>query len=188
MQSTFIYIISIFIATFFTACNTQKTSDAEISPLQKMQISHTLISEKSIDTSIIDNWLGSCHYDEYTDESYQAQLLLNIDLSFVYTEKIYPTHDCTGDYHTEQNVEIGTYKLGEQTKGEDGKLAFNFETHALVENKINNEYFMVRITSTKLIFTDEKEDNSQPNGESIQTRNNYFKEEPRIIFSRDINH
>ena len=188
MKSRLLYIISIFIATFFTACNTQKISDTEVSTFQKVQISHTLISDKSTDTPIIDTWLGLCHYAEDTDESYQAQLLLNIDLSFIYTEKIYPTNDCTGDYHTEQNTEIGTYKLGARTKGEDGKPAFNFERHTLVDNKINDEYFMVRLTSSELIFTDQKEDYSQPNGESIQTRNNYFKEEPRIIFSRKINH
>jgi len=186
MKPTFIYIISIFIAIFFTACNTQEESDTKVSTLQKMQIPNTLLTEELTHTDITDTWIGTCHYDENTDESYQAQLLFNIDLSFVYTERIYPTHDCTEDYHTEQNTEIGTYKLGTRTKGEDGQLAFNFETHTLIDNKVNDEYFMVRITSSQLIFTDEKEDHSQPNGENIQTRNNYFKEEPRIKFSRSI--
>ena len=33
---------------------------------------------------------------------------------------------------------------------------------------------MVRYTSTELFFSDEKEDDSQPNGETPETRNDYF--------------
>ena len=188
MKYTIMLITGILSASLLTGCDLLKTSDTnqlehhEIDLPKVQTISFAKVTPNQ--TKIIGDWVGKCHYDEYADESYQAELLMHENLSYIYTEKIYPTYDCTGDYSEEQNKDVGAYKLGEKTKASDGKSAFDFETHSYQEGKRNDEYFMVRFTDSTLVFTDENIDNSQPNGETLQTRNNYFNPKPRIIFTK----
>ena len=187
MKYTIIFAMGILSASLFTGCNIEETSNNNVAHLQKIQTSSMLKESEPTQQKIIGTWKGACHHEEYNDESYQAELTFNPNLSFTYIEKIYPTQDCVGDYYTEQNKDIGSYSLGQVTIGADGEQAYNFETHSIKDSGMNDEYFMVRFTGSTLVFTDENRDNSQPNGETPQTRNNYFKEVPRIKFTKNFN-
>ncbi len=186
MKYTIIFATGLLGTILFTGCSTEETSNNTITHLQKIQTTSIFKESEPSQQKIIGTWIGECHYEEYNDESYQAELTFNTDLSFSYVEKIYPTQECGGDYYSQQNIEIGKYTLGKVTKGADGEQAYNFETHSLKDSTMNDEYFMVRVTSSTLIFSDEKIDNSQPDGKTPQTRNNYFKEVPRIKFTKNI--
>jgi len=188
MKYTMIFTVGILSASLFTGCSIEETSNNNVAHLQKIQTSSMLKESEPTQQKIIGTWKGACHHEKYNDESYQAELTFNANLSFTYIEKIYPTQDCAGDYYTEQNKDIGSYSLGQVTKGADGKQAYHFETHSIQtqDSGMNDEYFMVRFTDSTLIFTDENMDSSQPNGKTPQTRNNYFKEVPRIKFTKNI--
>jgi hypothetical protein len=132
---------------------------------------NTPVKTEDAKASILGTWERGCIYDEYDNESRKTELTFKADESYTFKSIVYPTKYCTGD-STGEKVETGTYKLGKFTKGEDGKPAFEFDIHAVQEDK----YFMVRFTSSELIFTDNKDDHSQPNEETPETRNNYFSE------------
>jgi len=176
-----ITLIAILLNTIlFTGCNTE-TNHTQNSQLDmvKTQLLPTLKKEVNPHTPIIGTWEGNCHYQENDDESYQAELTFALDASYTYSEKTYPTANCSGDY-TLQHKDIGTYALGDRTRASDGEVAYDFEIHTLEEGQMNDEYFMIRFTNKALIFTDEKHDYSQPNGETPLTRNNFFSDTPRM--------
>jgi hypothetical protein len=151
--------------------------------IEKTQQLHRIKEVKNTPAPIIGIWEGDCHYQENDDESYQTKLTFSVDSSYIYTENTYPTHNCSGDY-TLLHKDIGTYSLGNETRASDGRLAYDFEIHIVDEGKINDEYFMIRFTDKVLIFTDKKYDYSQPNGETPDTRNNFFSDKPRIKFNK----
>ncbi|MCF6243417.1 MAG: hypothetical protein L3J43_00080 [Sulfurovum sp.] len=187
MKYTMIFTASLLSVSLFTGCDLNKTSDNETDSCQSIQTDIHHKKTNPLQKNIAGTWLGNCHYDEDYDESYQAELIFNLDLSFNYIEKTYPTEDCLGDSYNEGNKKLGSYKIGDITRSENNEKAYEFETHSLINSQIEDKYFMVKITSSRLIFTDEKIDQSQPNGKTLQTRNNYFKEVPRITFTKKHN-
>lgn len=168
----------------FVGCNNETNyTEKSILAIEKTQQPPRIKEAKITPAPIIGIWEGNCHYQENDDESYQAELTFSVDSSYTYIEKTYPTHNCSGDY-TLLHKDIGTYSLGNKTRASDGKLAYDFEIHTLQEGEMDDEYFMIRFTDKILTFTDEKEDYSQPNGETPQTRNNFFSLNPRIKFNK----
>ena len=101
------------------------------------------------------------------------EVTFRADNTLTFKETKYPTKDCSGDSTEEDSFEE-EYKIGTKTVGSDGKTAFEFDTFGEENGEKYREYFMVRYTSTELFFSDEKEDDSQPNGETPETRNDYF--------------
>jgi hypothetical protein len=168
----------------FTGCNNETSyTEKNLENITQAKLPPALKKLQNSQQPIVGIWLGDCHYEESDDESYQAELTFNLDASYSYIEKTYPTHNCSEDY-TILHEDIGTYSLGDKTKASDGKSAYEFEIHTLEEGVMNDEYFMLRLTDKTLIFTDEKDDNSQPNGETPQTRNNFFSHNPKIKFTK----
>ena len=112
-------------------------------------------------------------YDDFDGESELNEVTFRADNTLTFKETKYPTKDCSGDSTEEDSFEE-EYKIGTKTVGSDGKTAFEFDTFGEENGEKYREYFMVRYTSTELFFSDEKEDDSQPNGETPETRNDYF--------------
>ncbi len=177
-------LLSLLTINLFSGCDIDHKSDyTDAGSLQKSEHSLLKIYEEK-KQHIIGEWQGVCYSDQEYDESYQAELTLNPDLSFSYIEKIYSAENCIGDSYSEQNAKTGLYKLGKLTQGDDGKEAYEFEIHTSQNGQREDKYFMVRFTTSNLIFTDENFDNSQPDGKTPQTRNNHFREIPRIQFTK----
>ena len=163
-------------AALLTGCGSSGddiTTPSNASGIQGTGPGNTPETTADAKASLLGTWVRECDYDEDDDVSGIAEVTFREDGTLTFSVTDYPTKDCTGD-SIEEYSEEEEYKVGAKTVGSDGKVAFEFDVFGEDDGEKFRDYFMVRYTSTELLFSGEKEDDSQPDGETPQTRNDYF--------------